>query len=125
MIKIMSIRWLSFAISLTLLVGGCEHDGPTAVWDPDEKGKPDPNITAIVPDGTEFSAAMEIRLIGENFSPDSEDNVVYFENEIAEIVSSSENEIACARPRITGDSLTVKVAAKLVVDPNSFVTTTW
>jgi hypothetical protein len=110
MIKTKSIQWLSFLCSLILFLVACEYDGPTAVWDPDEKGKPDPKITAIVPDGTEFSTEMEIRFIGENFSPESAGNAVYFENEIAEIISSSENEIVCARPRITGDSLTIKVA---------------
>ena len=67
---------LALVLCLTAILYSCEYDGPTAVWDPDEKGRPDPSITAIVPDGSEFSAAMEVRLIGENFSPESGENIV-------------------------------------------------
>lgn len=92
-----------------LLLGGCSYENPPAIWNPELNLEGSPVIHRLIPDGKEFFDDMEIRIIGENFSPSLEKNKVYFNNEKAVLLSASPTELKVRRPRVTGDSITVKV----------------
>jgi len=71
-----------------------------------------PNISQVLPSGEQFFADMEIHIKGENFSANPEDNAVYFDNEKAVLISSSIDELVARRPKLTGDSITIKVVVR-------------
>ncbi len=96
-------------VAAALLLGCSLYEEPKAVWNPELNLEGSPVIRSIVPDGKEFFDDMEITIIGENFAPTVDGNSVYFNNEKAVIISASPTQIRVRRPRITGDSITVKV----------------
>jgi len=87
----------------------CEYNGPTNVWDPQEKGAPAPVITGIEPENEAFSGLTEIRISGENFSSNAADIAVYFGTSRAEIVSATTRELVVIPPKISHDSLQIRV----------------
>lgn len=101
------IIFLTFII--WLLVSQCDYEKPKAIWNPDISYEGSPVITSMIPDGKEFFDEIEIKIVGENFSPISEENNVYFNNEKATLLSSSPTELVVKRPTVTGDSITVQV----------------
>jgi hypothetical protein len=105
------LRNLPFMImTILFVIVGCSNEPPKAIWNPEINLEGSPVILSIVPDGKEFFTETEIRILGENFAANLEDNNVYFDNEKAVIVSASPTEIKVKRPQITGDSLIIKVA---------------
>jgi hypothetical protein len=94
---------------ILVLMMGCSNDKPKAIWNPNIDLAGSPVITGLVPDGKVFFEETEIRILGENFSPTLEENIVYFNNEKAVLLSASATELKVNRPRVTGDSITVKV----------------
>jgi hypothetical protein len=108
--KFYFIKIFYFILSASLIViSACDYDAGPQVWNPKETYQADPTITSVDPDGSVFSDAMEIRIIGDNFLSDKEKNVVYFDTEKATVISASKTELVVVRPKIIGDAITVKV----------------
>lgn len=104
------LKILPFMImTILLVIMGCSKENPEAIWNPEINLEGSPAIQSVIPDGREFFTETEIRIVGENFSPTLEDNNVYFDQEKAVILTASSTELKVKRPRITGDSLTIKV----------------
>jgi len=101
--------WLSLFF-LMIIGSGCEYDGPQAIWDPELPDALAPIIHNIEPENS--TAALEIKIIGDNFSPIAENNSVYVDGNKAQIKSVSKTEICIYRPNLAGDSLTFKVVVK-------------
>ncbi len=101
--------WLSLFFILSI-GSGCEYDGPEEIWNPTLPDGLAPTISRIEPENS--IAALEIKIIGDNFSPIVENNSVYVGDNKAEIKSASKTEICIYRPNLAGDSLTVKVVVK-------------
>ncbi len=101
--------WLS--LFFIMIFGSvCEYDGPKEVWNPELPTYSAPVITDIEPHNS--IAALEIKIIGDNFSPLVENNSVYVSGNKAQIKSASNTEICIYRPNLAGDSLTFKVVVK-------------
>ncbi|MDZ7290444.1 MAG: IPT/TIG domain-containing protein [candidate division KSB1 bacterium] len=102
---------LALGVGLLLIVLlGCEKfDNPPAVFNPNEQGRPSPVITGVEPAGAAFAGLTEVKLIGDNFSPVLEENVVYFGNKPGEVKSASKTEIKVIPPKLIADALTIKV----------------
>ncbi|MBN1997136.1 IPT/TIG domain-containing protein [candidate division KSB1 bacterium] len=98
----------------------CQYDAPTEVWNPDKTYPAPPQITSLKPDGSQFTGAMVINIIGANFGTQKDQVNVYFGNEQASILTVSDTEISVKRPVITGDSLVVKVVVNDAVEIAEF-----
>src|SRR5574341_780489 len=95
---------------LGLLLAACESYKDTPlVYDPNAPSGATPVIRSLEPQGAAFAGYTEVRLIGENFSPRMEDNVVYFGAEKAELKSASATELRVIPPNLVAENLTVKV----------------
>ncbi len=115
MMKKRNFPWLLLPV---LLLGACEsYDDTPLVFDPNAQNSAAPIISSVEPQGAAFAGYTEIRLIGDNFSPRMEDNIVYFGAARAEIRSASKNEIRVIPPNLIADNLTIKVvvAAALTI----------
>jgi len=101
--------WLSLFF-IVIIGSGCEYDGPKEIWNPEVPDYSVPTINRIEPENS--IAALEIKIIGDNFSPLVENNSVYIAGNKAQIKSASKTEICIYRPNLAGDSLTFKVVVK-------------
>ena len=96
-------------IGLMLSVG-CEYDAPTSLWNPDEEGTaPSAVIDEIVPPNEAAGGVNEIEIRGSNFASNLEDNVVYFGNVQAELISAASDKLVLYRPNLVAENIAVKV----------------
>jgi hypothetical protein len=103
------ISWVLVLIFMTL--SGCKYDAPPSPLSEAEKQQSIiPVITRVLPE--DAGSASEISLVGKNFSPRIEDNVVYFGTVQALIKSAVDTEIVVYRPVVFGDSIVIQVVVK-------------
>lgn len=116
-----SYFFISILILLTaILMLSCENKYPDSLWDPDEQTNPQPIIDEMIPADSTFAGVGQIVIKGQNFSATPDENLVFFSGNRAEVVSSTETEITINSPKITGDTLEVKIAvhkAELFSEP--------
>ncbi|UCD39030.1 MAG: IPT/TIG domain-containing protein [Fidelibacterota bacterium] len=105
------------AFLLLLAVAGilairCDFEKPTSIWElPDDESAADgPAITGILPADSSIAGVGEIRIEGIRFSTELEQNLVFFDDTRAEIVSFSDTEIIVKSPRVAGDAVKVRVS---------------
>jgi len=106
--KIRSVIWTTAAALMTV-GSGCDYEIPPAIYP--TASKPDPVITAVVPDSA-FGGVTTITIQGRNFAPTSGLNFVYFGRGEAVILSCSETELRVVRPLSIGDTATIRVAVR-------------
>lgn len=104
------IRNLTILIVAILLMIGCEEESSPSVWDPDDAGAPNPVINSVDPPEEAYTSVSEITVNGDNFFDNPDSNFVYFDNNIADVISASENQLIVKSPDYSSDSITIKVA---------------
>ncbi len=109
-------------ISIFLGFFGCEDpNSPDSIWDPNQQMNPDPiinqvvavNMTGYTPMANSmqtYSGVGKVKFVGENFSDQLTDNLVFFNSKEAEILSTSSTEITVRVPNIETDSAEMKIA---------------
>jgi len=113
MSKIFNKYYLILLVSLVIALGlACEANNPASIYDPNKKGNPTPKITKMVPEDSTLAGIGEIAIIGENFSPVPDQNLVYFDKTRAAVNSASATELKVQSPNILGDSIKVKIAVQ-------------
>ena len=98
-------------ILLALITLGCEaYPEVDLVNYEDQISGDTPRITSVDPPiGSGFASYTIVTIVGQNFSPDSGGNSVYFSGVRAHIQSESGTEIVVDAPEITGDDLVINV----------------
>lgn len=103
---------LYLILSLALLLAACERDAKE-LFDPNQSAeRVKPEITSIDPPGLWLSGIGELTINGNNFSAVAADNLVYFDGQLATIVSATPTQIVVKTPKLVGDSLEVKVSVQ-------------
>lgn len=98
---------LSLLITLFL---GCEADNPPSLFDPNVTGKVNPTITQIIPSDSTLAGIGEIKLIGTDFSPVMEENLLFFNKDKISLLSASETQLVLKSPNIPSEAIDIKVA---------------
>lgn len=109
-----------FILLVAAFLMNCENKYPESLWDPDAPTQPQPVIEQIIPPDSTYAGVGEIVIKGKNFSPVKEENLVFFSGNRAEVTGASETEITIKSPKVTGDSLEIKIAvhkAELFSEP--------
>ena len=89
----------------------CDPDTPPSIYDPDDKGKPDPVILSIIPQDGVFTGVDEIIIAGKNFSSVLEENIVFFNGNRGNVISATDTQLrVISPPTIAGDSTKIQVA---------------
>ncbi len=101
-----------YSFILIALFIRCEADNPASIYDPDKIGNPTPVITKLIPADSSLAGIGKITIIGENFSPTAEENLVFFDKTKVEVISATETELKIKTPNIIGDSIGVKIAVQ-------------
>ena len=105
-----TIKVLIAFMAVLLVMAGCEWDGPTAMYYQEQPDYPEATITEMTP---EIAVAGDnyITVHGENFAPVLEENQVFFDNAIVELIEGSTTSLTVRRPNCSGDDITVKVVS--------------
>lgn len=102
-------------IFITALSACNSYDDPPLVFDPNPPAAPAPVISRIEPAGAAFAGLTEVTIIGDNFSPVMENNIVYFNSQTGVIKSASKTEIKVVPPNLIDASVTIKVVVNSAV----------
>ena len=106
-------------VTASLLMTGCEYDGPTAMYHRPQEETTAPVITALDP--PEAPAGVNtIAIEGAHFSDTLACNKVYVDGFPAEITSHSATRLTIRRPNRTGDSTTIQVVNTRALEIASF-----
>ena len=99
-------------IALILTIGaGCEFDNTPTATDPRDEGKPTPEIVSMDPPEGWYAGIPKMVINGNNFSEVTENNVVFFNEELGTVLDASETELHVQPPaNVLGDSITIRVA---------------
>lgn len=120
--KFYKIIALILSLSLIFIVG-CGDDPepglfPTLV-SPDQ---PAPVITAVNPPVSALAGITTLTITGQNFSPNQEENRIYFNGVRGEILSSTATQIVLVAPNIVSDTVKIKVSTHKVENfSNEFI----
>lgn len=99
-------------IVLAFVFAGCTTETEPSLWPPAYEGKPAPTITSLVPPSSALAGVSTITINGSNFSPRKEENLVYFDATVAEILEASVNQLKVKAPNLVKDSIKVRVAVR-------------
>ena len=115
------ITWVLLPVFCFIwLVIACDYEGPAEVWPPPSSTVPNPEISAVSPADIAEPGDLEIAISGLNFPPQDEITSVFFDDEKAEILSSTETEILVYRPDIVGSSLNINVSLRIAEEIATF-----
>lgn len=105
---------LGVFLGIGLLFLACEYESPKAIWDPNEDLHLEscPVISRIVPPQIAAPGVLTISIYGKNFSPNPNQNWVYFGSTKAEIKTCTDTLITVYRPNVTGTKLPVIVVVQ-------------
>ena len=97
---------------LTLICfNGCENSNyPDDIWNENDLGNPKPFITSILPEEGGFAGIDTLTIYGGNFSTIASENIVYFNEAIGSIISSSDEMIEVVGPNLVSDSISIRIA---------------
>ncbi len=98
--------------ALIVIFCGCGEKGPENLWTDRPAGSPEPKILNIVPEGKAEAGVLDIVIQGENFAPSADENFVYFQDMLVDVLSASSEQITALRPKVFGDSINVKVVVQ-------------
>lgn len=106
------------AFSFTLIFfNGCGDDPEPGLWPTFvSQDKPAPVINTITSEKQALAGVTVITINGENFSPISDENRVYFNGVRGEIINSTPTQIAVKVPLVSGDSVQIKISSFKVED---------
>jgi hypothetical protein len=97
-------------VAASVVITGCEYDGPTALYYQQREATGTPLITALDP-AEAAPGFNHITIRGQNFAAGVENNKVYFDGTEAEVVDVSATSLTVRRPNLVGDSTMAKVVA--------------
>lgn len=126
--KLFIQKVIKTSVFITLLILGsffitaCGDDDTTpSLYDSSKPTGGTPEITSIFPAEKALAGVSEITLTGTNFSATKEENIVYFNGKVAEVLDASTTTIKVKAPNIITDTISIKVAVYKVVSlSNSF-----
>lgn len=106
-------NWKGLAVMLLglgVLLSSCQQEKPESLYNPNYLYNPNPVITAMEPADSALAGIVTIKIIGENFSPITENNFVHFGKTKAVVWGASANELVVQSPNIIADSTAVRVS---------------
>ncbi len=98
--------------SLFVLLQSCTNDYPPSLYNPNEKFKPDPQITAVQPADSAFAGVDTLTITGKNFSAVAEENDVYFNGQKGTVLSSTTTLLRVIPANVISDSIKIQIRVK-------------
>ena len=118
---------LRFILPISLLIFSCEDPNyPENIWDEDDQGNASPSISSVEPEAA-FAGIDTLTINGQNFSENTSENLVYFNNMLGEVVNATSTSLKVITPNLVSDSVQIRVAVQgafLFADHSSLYTLT-
>jgi hypothetical protein len=105
-----ALAYVLCALPLVVFWAGCENDTTPSLYDPNVTSQPDPVISSITPAGGWLAGVGTITITGSNFAANKVDNLVYFNDVVAEVVEASPTQLKIKSPVLVKDSIQVKIS---------------
>ncbi|MCW8850842.1 MAG: IPT/TIG domain-containing protein [Melioribacteraceae bacterium] len=113
------IKNIVLTVIAVLILSSCDTDTTPTLYEDLPNGAA-PIITSVNPPDSALAGVTEVRIIGQNFSSDASKIIVYFNENVAEILELSSTEILVKTPNFVKDSVNIKISvqgAPLFSDP--------
>ena len=116
-----------FILAISLLIFSCEDPNyPENIWDEDDQGNASPSISSVEPEAA-FAGIDTLTINGQNFSENTSENLVYFNNMLGEVINATSTSLRVITPNLVSDSVQIRVAVQgafLFADHSSLYTLT-
>ena len=116
-----------FTLPISLLVLSCEDPNyPENIWDENDQGNASPSISSVEPEAA-FAGIDTLTISGQNFSENTSENLVYFNNMLGEVINATSTSLRVITPNLVSDSVQIRVAVQgafLFADHSSLYTLT-
>ena len=101
-----------FILAISLLIFSCEDPNyPENIWDEDDQGNASPSISSVEPEAA-FAGIDTLTINGQNFSENTSENLVYFNNMLGEVVNATSTSLSVITPNLVSDSVQIRVAVQ-------------
>ena len=118
---------LRFIMPISFLIFSCEDPNyPENIWDENDQGNASPSISSVEPEAA-FAGIDTLTISGQNFSENTSENLVYFDNMLGEVVNATSTSLRVITPNLVSDSVQIRVAVQgafLFADHSSLFTLT-
>ena len=118
---------LRFTLPISFLIFSCEDPNyPENIWDENDQGNASPSISSVEPEAA-FAGIDTLTISGQNFSENTSENLVYFNNMLGEVVNATSTSLSVITPNLVSDSVQIRVAVQgafLFADHSSLYTLT-
>lgn len=99
-------------ILLIAVIFGCGEEPAPSLFDPNEQSKPTPVISSMIPPDSTFAGAGELVINGDNFSSVIGENLVFFDEVLANVLEASQTQLKVLPPNIVRDSIEIRIAVQ-------------
>ena len=101
-----------FILAISLLIFSCEDPNyPENIWDENDQGNASPSISSVEPEAA-FAGIDTLTINGQNFSENTSENLVYFNNMLGEVVNATSTSLSVVTPNLVSDSVQIRVAVQ-------------
>ena len=118
---------LRFTLPISFLIFSCEDPNyPENIWDENDQGNASPSISSVEPEAA-FAGIDTLTISGQNFSENTSENLVYFNNMLGEVINATSTSLSVITPNLVSDSVQIRVAVQgafLFADHSSLYTLT-
>ena len=116
-----------FTLPISFFIFSCEDPNyPENIWDENDQGNASPSISSVEPEAA-FAGIDTLTISGQNFSENTSENLVYFNNMLGEVVNATSTSLRVITPNLVSDSVQIRVAVQgafLFADHSSLYTLT-
>ena len=95
-----------------LLLMSCSEDPADSLFDPNRQTGQQPVVASLAPPDSALAGVGQIIVNGQNFSANPQENLVFFDEVITEVLSASHERLTIRTPQVLGDSIQLRIAVQ-------------
>lgn len=100
-------------LGFSILIFSCEEpDSPDSIWDENDQGGSTPIVDTVEPSQGAFAGIDTLTIIGQHFSENLSENLVYFNGMLGSVVGATSTSISVVPPNLVSDSVQISVAVQ-------------
>ena len=100
-------------LGFSILIFSCEEpDSPDSIWDENDQGGSTPIVDTVEPLQGAFAGIDTLTIIGQHFSENLSENLVYFNGMLGSVVGATSTSISVVPPNLVSDSVQISVAVQ-------------
>ncbi len=105
--------FIKFVFITMILLFSCEDpNSPESIWDENDQGSPAPVVNTVEPIEGAFAGIDTLTIVGQNFSENLSENLVYFNSMLGSVISATTTSLSVVPPNLVSDSVQISVAVQ-------------